>query len=108
MADLRKSLVDTWLVMAVNVGESRERVEEFAQEVGWADIMQDPEGKLAKMFSVYAYPTTVLVTSSCQLVMIAENQIPTFAIMGGRKWNAPDMVKFFVHTAAQMHEKPSH
>ena len=91
----------------VNVGDDAEKVGKFVEETGWdGRVIRDSDKKLAAKFMVIGYPTTVLLTSQCQLVVFTENEIFTWFILGGRKWDDPQMIEFFKKAAAQMELRP--
>lgn len=76
---------------------------EFVKAVDWTGkVVLDHEKRLAKDFSVFAYPTTVLLTAKCNLIVFSENDIYTWFFIGGRKWDDPRMIEFFKRAAAEM------
>jgi len=72
-------------IVTVNIGESRERVSNFLEEVG-ADfpVLLDLEGKATRDWRVYAFPSNFLIDQQGEI---------RYANHGALEWDSEDIVK---------------
>lgn len=60
---------DDLLVLAVNVKEDREKVENFASQFGMnIPVILDPPGSIVRLFKVRGYPTSIFINANGELV----------------------------------------
>ena len=72
------------MILAVNMGESREIVREFLEKVPvHFTILMDSEGKVVRDWKVFAFPAS--------FVLDAEGNI-THSLYGGLEWDNPKVV----------------
>ena len=75
------------IVLAVSMGESRERVRRFLKKRNYSfPIMTDPEMEITRLYGVRNIPITYLVDPSGVIIGRA---------LGPREWSEPKLLKFF-------------
>ena len=82
MERLHRTINDErFVILAVDLREERELVEEFAEELGLSfPILLDPRGITGLVYGVRAIPTTYLVDKQGRL---------TARLIGSREWDTP-------------------
>lgn len=81
-----------YALLAVNVGEGRQTVKQFAQTNGYTfPFLLDENGQIATRFGVRAFPTTYIINKQGKVVG---------GFVGGREWVLPELLK-------QIHEPKS-
>lgn len=106
MENLRVALAGKWDMIAVNTKETVDKVDKFLQECGWGgEAVLDENGELARRFAVQVFPTTLLLTVKCEIILFSENEVGSLAFLGQRKWDDPRMVQFFEKTAEMLKSK---
>ena len=74
-------------VLAVSMGESRERVRKFLKKRNYSfPVMTDPEMEITRLYGVRNIPITYLVDPSGVIIGRA---------LGPRKWSEPKLLNFF-------------
>ena len=75
------------IVLAVSMGESRERVRKFLKKRNYSfPVMTDPEMEITRLYGVRNIPITYLVDPSGVIIGRA---------LGPREWSEPKLLKFF-------------
>ncbi len=75
------------VVLAVSMGESRERVRKFLKKRNYSfPVMTDPEMEITRLYGVRNIPITYLVDPSGVIIGRA---------LGPREWSEPKLLKFF-------------
>ena len=75
------------IVLAVSMGESRERVRKFLKKRNYSfPVMTDPEMEITSLYGVRNIPITYLVDPSGVIIGRA---------LGPREWSEPKLLKFF-------------
>ena len=78
---------DKLVVLAVSMGESRERVRKFLKKRNYSfPVMTDPEMEITRLYGVRNIPITYLVDPSGVIIGRA---------LGPREWSDPKLLKFF-------------
>ncbi len=78
---------DNLIVLAVSMGESRERVRKFLKKRNYSfPVMTDPEMEITRLYGVRNIPITYLVDPSGVIIGRA---------LGPREWSEPKLLKFF-------------
>lgn len=103
LLEMKNILRNEMRVIAINVGENREDIVRYFQEVSWdGAVVLDPKRELAKNFGVFAYPTTYLIDSAGQIGFFIENGRINQNFIGSREWSSEIMLEFFRNAAREM------
>lgn len=85
MNQLAKKLGDGFEILAINMGEPRDEVVRFMEEVGPEfTVLLDPEGRAIQDFKVFAVPSTFIIDPTGTI---------RYTMYGPTEWDADEMIE---------------
>lgn len=85
MNQLAKQLGEGFEILAINMGEPRDEVVRFMEEVGPEfTVLLDPEGRAIQDFKVFAVPSTFIVDPTGAI---------RYTMYGPTEWNSDGMIE---------------
>ncbi len=93
MNRLLKKLNGKLVILAVNMGESREEVEAFIKSIGVDfPVLMDEDGKAIEAWKVFAAPSNFVIDPRGKI---------RYTLFGGVEWDSPEMVDFLNRLASE-------